>query len=62
MSIWGRLDPDIESISQWADQNPKAMYRLLSDPQLQKQLLTAMKSFDCLPNTAKGATPDHKAG
>lgn len=49
MSILGRLDPDIEAISRWADENPKAMWRLLNDPVLRNQLFDAMRSFGCAP-------------
>lgn len=44
--IWGRLDPTIAQISKWADDDPKAMLRLLRDAQLQKQLLDALNALE----------------
>ncbi len=36
--IWGRLDPAITTLARWADENPDAMRRLLSEPQLRQRL------------------------
>jgi hypothetical protein len=45
MYIWGRLDPTIATISRWADDDPEAMQKLLSDPLLQRQVLDALTSL-----------------
>ena len=41
-ALWGRLDPAIATVSRWADDDPAAMRRLLSDPELQAQLRRAL--------------------
>ena len=40
--IWGRLDPVVATVACWADEDPPAMRRLLSDVELRAHLLTAL--------------------
>jgi len=52
-----RLDPTISTLAKWADENPDAMRRLLSDPALQRQLLAALDDV-----VGPGAEGDRASG
>jgi hypothetical protein len=51
--IWGRDDPEVETVSRWASENPTAMKRLLDDPILRSKIGEALVAFDLLDVPAK---------
>ena len=52
--IWGRLDPVVARLAQWADEDPVAMRRLIRDPKLRTQLLAALDAV--VPGEGEAAT------
>ncbi len=51
--IWGRLDPVVATVARWSDEDPAAMRRLLSDPELRAHLATALNDLAPDPVAAR---------